>query len=147
MVATRYRFCSQRSRDLRIAIPDTQRRTPRCQSVEEAPQRDRSTALVLQGATGGLLGPAIAAISLGIVGHSELAERLTKSALQLDWKRDWIFPVGSNDIFGNRRAYIADVGRCPENSYRRHPFWQAGGCGPPSRTQETLTECSSCTPE
>jgi MFS family permease len=33
-------------------------------------------ALVLQGLTGGLLGPAIAAISLGLVGHSSLAERL-----------------------------------------------------------------------
>jgi MFS family permease len=33
-------------------------------------------ALVLQGLTGGLLGPAIAAISLGLVGHSALAERL-----------------------------------------------------------------------
>jgi MFS family permease len=37
------------------------------------------TALVLQGATGGLLGPAITAISLGIVGHSELAERLGRN--------------------------------------------------------------------
>lgn len=37
------------------------------------------TALVLQGATGGLLGPAIAAISLGIVGHSELPERLGRN--------------------------------------------------------------------
>jgi predicted MFS family arabinose efflux permease len=32
-------------------------------------------ALVLQGMTGGFLGPAIAAISLGLVGHSALAER------------------------------------------------------------------------
>ena len=30
-------------------------------------------ALVLQGATGGFLGPAIAAISLGLVGHAALA--------------------------------------------------------------------------
>ena len=36
-------------------------------------------ALVLQGLTGGLLGPAIAAISLGLVGHSALAERLGRN--------------------------------------------------------------------
>src|ERR1700738_1656744 len=35
--------------------------------------------LVLQGVTGGLLGPAIAAISLGLVGHSALAERLGRN--------------------------------------------------------------------
>lgn len=38
-----------------------------------------STGLVLQGVTGGLLGPAIAAISLGLVGHSALAERLGRN--------------------------------------------------------------------
>jgi MFS family permease len=37
------------------------------------------TALVLQGLTGGLLGPAIAAISLGLVGHAALAERLGRN--------------------------------------------------------------------
>src|SRR5712671_6008026 len=36
-------------------------------------------ALALQGLTGGLLGPAIAAISLGLVGHSALAERLGRN--------------------------------------------------------------------
>jgi MFS family permease len=36
-------------------------------------------ALVLQGLTGGVLGPAIAAISLGLVGHSALAERLGRN--------------------------------------------------------------------
>jgi MFS family permease len=36
-------------------------------------------AVVLQGLTGGLLGPAIAAISLGLVGHSALAERLGRN--------------------------------------------------------------------
>ena len=36
-------------------------------------------ALVLQGMTGGFLGPAIAAISLGLVGHSALAERLGRN--------------------------------------------------------------------
>jgi MFS family permease len=36
-------------------------------------------ALVLQGLTGGLLGPGIAAISLGLVGHSSLAERLGRN--------------------------------------------------------------------
>ena len=36
-------------------------------------------ALVLQGATGGFLGPAIAAISLGLVGHAALAERLGRN--------------------------------------------------------------------
>jgi MFS family permease len=35
--------------------------------------------LVLQGITGGLLGPAIAAISLGLVGHSALPERLGRN--------------------------------------------------------------------
>ena len=35
--------------------------------------------LVLQGATGGFLGPAIAAISLGLVGYSALAERLGRN--------------------------------------------------------------------
>ena len=35
--------------------------------------------LVLQGMTGGFLGPAIAAISLGLVGHSALAERLGRN--------------------------------------------------------------------
>jgi len=37
------------------------------------------TGLVLQGVTGGFLGPAIAAISLGLVGHSALAERLGRN--------------------------------------------------------------------
>jgi MFS family permease len=37
------------------------------------------TALVLQGITGGLLGLAIAAISLGLVGHAALAERLGRN--------------------------------------------------------------------
>jgi MFS family permease len=36
-------------------------------------------ALVLQGLTGGFLGPAIAAISLGLVGHTALAERLGRN--------------------------------------------------------------------
>ena len=36
-------------------------------------------ASVLQGLTGGLLGPAIAAVSLGLVGHSTLAERLGRN--------------------------------------------------------------------
>jgi MFS family permease len=36
-------------------------------------------ALVLQGLTGGLLGPAIAAISLALVGHSALGERLGRN--------------------------------------------------------------------
>ena len=36
-------------------------------------------ALVLQGMTGGFLGPAIAAISLGLVAHSALAERLGRN--------------------------------------------------------------------
>jgi MFS family permease len=36
-------------------------------------------ALVLQGLTGGILGPAIAAISLGLVGHPALAERLGRN--------------------------------------------------------------------
>ena len=35
--------------------------------------------LVLQGATGGILGPAIVAISLGLVGHSALAEQLGRN--------------------------------------------------------------------
>src|ERR1700731_369053 len=35
--------------------------------------------LVLQGGTGGLLGPAITAISLGLVGHSALPERLGRN--------------------------------------------------------------------
>jgi MFS family permease len=37
------------------------------------------TALILQGLTGGLLGPAIAAISLALVGHSDLAGRLGRN--------------------------------------------------------------------
>ena len=36
-------------------------------------------ALVMQGATGGFLGPAIAAISLGLVGHAALSERLGRN--------------------------------------------------------------------
>jgi MFS family permease len=36
-------------------------------------------ASVLQGLTGGLLGPAVAAISLGLVGHAALAERLGRN--------------------------------------------------------------------
>jgi MFS family permease len=36
-------------------------------------------ALVLQGITGGFLGPAIPAVSLGLVGHSALAERLGRN--------------------------------------------------------------------
>ena len=36
-------------------------------------------ALLLQGVTGGVLGPGITAISLGIVGHSALAERLGRN--------------------------------------------------------------------
>src|SRR6266498_4302685 len=37
------------------------------------------TALMLQGITGGFLGPAIVAISLGLVGHAALAERLGRN--------------------------------------------------------------------
>jgi MFS family permease len=37
------------------------------------------TGLVLQGITGGFLGPAIAAISLGLVGHAALPERLGRN--------------------------------------------------------------------
>ena len=37
------------------------------------------TALVLQGITGGFLGPAITAISLGLVGHAALAQRLGRN--------------------------------------------------------------------
>ena len=37
------------------------------------------SALVLQGLTGGVLGPAVAAISLGLVGHTALAERLGRN--------------------------------------------------------------------
>src|SRR5215472_5443015 len=37
------------------------------------------TALILQGLTGGFLGLGIAAISLGLVGHSALAERLGRN--------------------------------------------------------------------
>jgi MFS family permease len=37
------------------------------------------TALVLQGITGGFLGPAIAAISLGLVGHAALPERIGRN--------------------------------------------------------------------
>jgi predicted MFS family arabinose efflux permease len=37
-------------------------------------------ALVLEGGTGGFLGPGITAVSLGIVGHSALAERLGRVA-------------------------------------------------------------------
>jgi MFS family permease len=37
------------------------------------------TALLLQGLTGGVLGPAIAAISLGLVGHAAFAERLGRN--------------------------------------------------------------------
>ncbi|HEY2533430.1 MAG TPA: MFS transporter [Xanthobacteraceae bacterium] len=36
-------------------------------------------ALMLQGLTGGVLGPAVAAISLGLVGHAALAERLGRN--------------------------------------------------------------------
>jgi len=36
-------------------------------------------ALAMQGLTGGLLGPAIAAVSLGLVGHSALAARLGRN--------------------------------------------------------------------
>jgi MFS family permease len=36
-------------------------------------------ALILQGLTGGVLGPAVAAISLGLVGHTALAERLGRN--------------------------------------------------------------------
>src|SRR6516164_8522330 len=38
-----------------------------------------SAASVLQGLTGGILGPAVAAISLGLVGHRALAERLGRN--------------------------------------------------------------------
>ncbi len=38
-----------------------------------------SAGLVLQGSTGGFIGPAIAAMSLGLVGHSALAERLGRN--------------------------------------------------------------------
>jgi MFS family permease len=38
-----------------------------------------SIGVVLQGVTGGFLGPAIAAISLGLVGHAALAERLGRN--------------------------------------------------------------------
>ena len=47
------------------------------------------TALVLQGLTGEFVGPAIAAISLGLVGHVALAERTrTQSTLCFGWRGD-----------------------------------------------------------
>ena len=49
------------------------------------------TALVLHGTTGGFLGPAIAAISLGLVGHWALSEQLGRNQLWLRWDR-WSRP-------------------------------------------------------
>ena len=45
--------------------------------------------LTLQGITGGILGPAIAAISLGLVGHAALPERLGRNQRLPRWE---VFP-------------------------------------------------------
>ena len=81
----------------RLVEPTARRRAARRQPVEAISCRTRRiivavsalaiavwpslvfAALVLQGTTGGFLGPAIAAISLGLVGHSALAERLGRN--------------------------------------------------------------------
>jgi MFS family permease len=81
----------------RLVEPTARRRAARRQPVEAISCRTRRiivavsalaialwpslvfAALVLQGITGGFLGPAIAAISLGLVGHSALAERLGRN--------------------------------------------------------------------
>src|ERR1700756_5116110 len=46
-----------------------------------------SGAAIIQGAVGGVLGPSIAAISLGLVGHDALAERLGACA---DYHGSWL---------------------------------------------------------
>jgi len=66
-------------------------------------------ALVLQGLTAGLLGPAIAAVNLGLVGHSALAERLRRN--QRFASAGVLITTAVMGAVGKRRAFEAATAR------------------------------------
>jgi len=87
------------------------------------------TALVLHGTTGAFLGPAIAAISLGVVGHLALPEQLGRNQ-RFAFRRiadrdrahgpDWIFDDVPSDVPDRCRAWPPTV-RCTRcDSSSRH---------------------------
>jgi hypothetical protein len=89
------------------------------------------TALMLQGITGGFLGPAIAAISLGLVGHAALPERLGRNQRFAStgkpgrvraYGSDRIFFVVSNDILDSRRTQPSTVRCSRSHPCSRHPL-------------------------
>ena len=84
--------------------------------------------LTLQGITGGVLGPAIAAISLGLVGHSALPERLGRNQRCRHGKScrsgthgpDWICLLVPGDIPVGRCAHVTSVCCSLSHSRNRH---------------------------
>src|SRR6516165_10885176 len=86
-------------------------------------------ALILQGMTGGVLGPAIASISLGIVGHAALAERLGRNqrfasaGVLITTGRCRLFCILSGDIPYRRRP-CDSVARSPRSyPIGGYSFW------------------------
>jgi MFS family permease len=87
------------------------------------------TALMLQGSTGGFLGPAIVAISLGLVGHAALPERLGRNQRFSSTGNllaaalmgpDRIFLVVPGDIPGSCRTHPSAVHRARSHPCSRH---------------------------
>src|SRR5882762_4577722 len=82
-----HRFRADRWRSRGLVEPGARGRTARRQPVEAVSGRTRRDCScgervrdrILAKLPGGLLGPAIAAISLGLVGHATLAERLGRN--------------------------------------------------------------------
>src|SRR5262249_4595235 len=100
MDAGKYRLRPDRERSCRLAQPAAGRRIAGYRPLEASARRGGGpdggyqpghhflfyqafpsffAALMLQGVTGGFLGPAITAISLGLVGHAALPERLGRN--------------------------------------------------------------------
>jgi hypothetical protein len=91
-------------------------------------------ALVLQAITGGFLGLAVVAISLGLVGHDAGRAPRTQSAFRIDRRgsRDRphgperLFPLVSRDLLRRRRTGAAAALRSRQNPAVRHPFRSCG---------------------
>jgi hypothetical protein len=91
-------------------------------------------ALVLQAITGGFLGLAVVAISLGLVGHDAGRAPRTQSAFRIDRRGsrdrphgpDRLFPLVSRDLLRRRRTGAAAALRSRQNPAVRHPFRSCG---------------------
>ena len=91
-------------------------------------------ALVLQAITGGFLGLAVVAISLGLVGHDAGRAPRTQSAFRIDRRGscdrshgpDRLSLVVSRDLLRRRRTGAATAFRSRPNPAVRHPFRSCG---------------------